>query len=85
MISRTMLSTITLFTFFALKCCAQTVITIPNEFVETDPPNVGTDQWFPLNRSRNEFEVSIINGQLVIKSFVAGNKISRVEILKRIF
>jgi hypothetical protein len=42
-------------------------VSIPKNFVETIPPDVGSDEWYSLNRSNNEFGVSIINGKLKIK------------------
>lgn len=47
--------------------CEQTSISIPKEFVETTPPEVGSPEWFPLNYSNNEFGVKNRNGELEIK------------------
>ena len=54
-------------TLFAITSCGQTTVTIPKEFIETDPPKTGSDEWFQLNHSQNEFGVSITNGKLDIK------------------
>jgi hypothetical protein len=61
-------------TLLALTSCGQTTVTIPKEFVETVPPKAGSDEWFPLNHSQNEFGVSITNGKLVIKKVREINK-----------
>jgi hypothetical protein len=65
---------LTLLTLFAITSYGQTNITIPKEFVETTPPKVGSDEWFPLNHSQNEFGVSITNGKLDIKKVREVNK-----------
>ncbi len=36
------------------------------DFVETKLPKVGSDEWFELNHSRNEFKVSVTNGKINI-------------------
>lgn len=54
-------------TNFTTTSCGQTTEDIPKEFVETNPPKVWSDEWYPLNHSQNEFGVSIINGKLEIK------------------
>ena len=58
---------LTLLTFFSLTSCGQTQVFIPKEFVETIPPKAGSSEWYPLNHSRNEFAVKIIDGQLKIE------------------
>ena len=49
-------------------------MTIPKEFVETIPPKAGSDEWYPLNYSDNEFGVKIIDGKLDIKKVREVNK-----------
>jgi hypothetical protein len=58
---------LTLLTFFSLTSCGQTQVYIPKEFVETVPPKAGSSEWYPLNHSRNEFAVKIIDGKLEIE------------------
>jgi hypothetical protein len=65
---------LTLLTLFAITSGGQTNIIIPKEFVETNPPKVWSDEWYPLNHSQNEFGVSIINGKLDIKKVKEINK-----------
>lgn len=57
-----------------LTSCGQTTITIPKEFVETVPPKVGSENWYPLNYSQNEFGVKIIDNKLDIKKVREVNK-----------
>ncbi len=59
---------------FIITGCGQTTITIPKEFVETIPPKVGSDEWYPLNYSHNEFGVKIINDKLDIKKIQEVNQ-----------
>lgn len=61
-------------TLFAISSCGQTTVTIPKEFVETVPPKAGSDEWYPLNYSDNEFGVKIIDGKLDIKKVNEVNK-----------
>ena len=61
-------------TLFAITSCGQTTVTIPKGFVETVPPNSGSNKWFPLNYSQNEFGVSITKGKLAIKKVREINK-----------
>jgi hypothetical protein len=61
-------------TLLAITSCGQTTVTIPKEFVETVPPKVGSDEWYPLNYSQNEFGVRIIDGKLDIKKVREINK-----------
>jgi hypothetical protein len=58
---------LTLLTVFSMTSCGQTKVFIPKEFVETVPPKAGSSEWYPLNLSRNEFAVKIIDGKLEIK------------------
>jgi hypothetical protein len=61
-------------TLFAISSCGHTTVTIPKEFVETVPPKAGSDEWYPLNYSDNEFGVKIIDGKLDIKKVNEVNK-----------
>ena len=54
-------------TFFVISSYGQTTVTIPLEFIETVPPEVESAEYYQLNHSKNEFEVSISNGVLDIK------------------
>ena len=65
---------LTLLTFFSLTSCGQTQVLIPKEFIETVPPKVGSSEWYPLNHSRNEFAVKIIDGKLEIEKVDEVNK-----------
>jgi hypothetical protein len=60
--------------FFAMTNFGQTTVTIPKKFIETIPPKVGSDEWYPLNYSHNEFEVKIFDGKLDIKKVSEVNK-----------
>lgn len=64
----------TFLTLFAITSCGQTSVSIPKEFIETVPPKAGSDEWYPLNYSRNEFGVKIIDGKLDIKKVKEINK-----------
>jgi len=68
---------LTLLTFYSLTSCGQTQVFIPKEFVETVPPKVGSSEWYPLNHSRNEFAVKIIDGKLEIKK---GDEVNECEL-----
>jgi len=57
---------LTILTLFILTSCGQTQVIIPEEFVETVPPRAGSSEWYPLNHSKNEFAVKIIDGKLEI-------------------
>ena len=61
-------------TLFVITSCGQTTVTIPKEFVETVPPKAGSDEWYSLNYSHNEFGVKIIDGKLDIKKVKEVNK-----------
>ena len=61
-------------TLFAITSCGQTTVNIPKDFVETVPPKAGSDEWYPLNYSNNEFRVKIIDGKLDIKKVKEANK-----------
>jgi len=58
---------LTILTLFSLTSCGQTPVIIPKEFIETVPPKAGSNEWYPLNRSQNEFGVKIVEGKLEIK------------------
>lgn len=62
-----------LFTYFTLISCGDTPNIIPLEFIETVPPIFGSNEWYSLNYSRNEFAVKIIDGQL---------KVEKVDLVK---
>src|SRR5688572_19065072 len=51
---------------FIITSCGQKAVAIPSEFVETVPPTVGSDEWYPLNHSNNEFGVEIVDNKLNI-------------------
>jgi hypothetical protein len=61
------LSFLFLFSFLMQAACQQFSMTIPPEFIETQPPTYGTNEWHELNYSMNEFGVKIVNGSLEIK------------------
>ena len=65
--------TLTFPTLFTITSCGQSTVTIPREFVETVPPQTGSDEWYPLNYSHNEFGVKIIDGKLDIKKVKEAN------------
>jgi hypothetical protein len=65
---------LTFLTLFAITSCGQTTVTVPKEFVETVPPKAGSEEWYPLNYSHNEFGVKIIDGKLDIKKVREVNK-----------
>lgn len=54
-------------TLVSLTSYGQSQVIIPKEFVETAPPKAGSSEWYPLNSSRNEFGVEIIDGKLKIE------------------
>ncbi|MBK6888440.1 MAG: hypothetical protein IPH02_00490 [Sphingobacteriales bacterium] len=64
--SKTTIFILTLLTFLSLTTYGQTSVIIPKEFVETAPPKAGSSEWYPLNHSRNEFAVKIVDGKLEI-------------------
>ena len=53
------ITALTLLTYFSLPSLGQTNITIPKDFIETITPKVWSKEWYSLNYSRNEFEVSV--------------------------
>lgn len=77
MISKRIFIAVTFLTLFALTSCGQTTVNIPKEFVETVPPKAGSNEWYPLNYSNNEFGVKIIDGKLDIKKV---NEINKCEL-----
>lgn len=44
----------------------QTSVIIPKEFVETVPPESGSDEWYSLFYLQNDFRVNITDGKLEI-------------------
>ena len=65
---------LTILSLFSLISYGQTPIIIPKEFIETVPPKAGSDEWYSLNYSRNEFGVKIVDGKLEIKKVDEINK-----------
>jgi hypothetical protein len=59
---------------FVVVCCEQASVTIPDYFVETVPPKAGSDEWFPLNYSQNEFGVKLVNNTLDIQKVKEVNR-----------
>jgi hypothetical protein len=57
-----------------LLCPGQETIVVPSQFVEAAVPEVGSDKWRALNYSRNEFDISILNGHLEISKIDRNNK-----------
>lgn len=51
-----------------MVCKGQSDVIIPPEFVETNQPKVGSDDWFSLNHSNHECAVLNVNGKLEIVS-----------------
>lgn len=45
-----------------------------NDFEETNPPKVFSSEWFPINHSKKEFNVSVENGELIIKDYIYTSK-----------
>jgi hypothetical protein len=74
MTSKRIFLALTFLTLFALTSCGQTTVNIPKEFVETVPPKAGSNEWYALNYSNNEFGVDIIDGKLDIKKVNEVNK-----------
>jgi hypothetical protein len=67
MTSKKIFLSLTILQSFILTSFGQTVV-IPKEFVETIPPKVMSADWYPLNYSKNEFGVKIIDHKLKIKN-----------------
>ncbi len=61
-------------TLFSLTSFGQNPVIIPKEFIETIPPKVGSDEWYPLNHSQNKFEVKIIDEKLEVEKVNKTNK-----------
>lgn len=58
-----------IFLIFCFTNCEQSkrhLINIPSDFIETKPPEPGSEEWHSLNRSLNEYNVENIKGQLKI-------------------
>ena len=68
---------LTFLTLFILTSCGQLQVAIPKEFIETVPPKYGSSEWYPLNYSRNEFGVKIIDGKLKIEKV---NEVNECEL-----
>ena len=66
MTSKKVFLSLTILQTFILTSFGQTVV-IPKEFVETIPPKAMSADWYPLNYSKNEFGVKIIDHKLKIK------------------
>lgn len=64
--------------FFLTTICqksyAQTSDMIPKEFVESMQPKVESEEWYPLNHSKNEFSVKLVKDRLKIEKFKAVDK-----------
>lgn len=58
---------IILFLLLHLTVCSQVQVVMPKSFIETQIPKIFSDEWFPLNRSRNVFQVKIIDSKLDIQ------------------
>lgn len=54
-------------TLFAITSRGQSACAIPKGFVETIAPKIGSDEWFALNHSQNEFGVSLTHNKLDVK------------------
>ena len=74
MIFKRIILILTLLPSLTIISCGQTPFSIPGEFIKTSPPKVGSDEWYVLNGSQNEFGVSIVNGKLDIKKVNEVNK-----------
>ena len=69
--------TLAILTLFNLTSCGHSQVIIPKEFVETVPPKVGSNEWYSLNYSSNEFGVKIIDRKLEIKKI---NEVNECEL-----
>ena len=56
---------------FILKSFEQNSIEVPKAFKETNLPIVWSDEWYKLNNSKNEFQVSIADGKLEVSKYNA--------------
>lgn len=66
-----------IFFLFGLYSCGQKkalIPLVPTEFIETVQPKAGSEEWFSLNHSQNEFKVENVEGQLLITEDTAENK-----------
>ncbi len=50
-----------------LNANSQVKVAIPENLIETEIPKIYSDEWRELNRSRNEFEVKVIDNKLNIE------------------
>jgi hypothetical protein len=64
----------------SVPCAGQAPVHIPKEFVETVPPEVGSDEWNALNFSENDFSVRIVDGELEIKRIDEVNDVEVCEL-----
>jgi hypothetical protein len=67
MTTKRILLLLTILQVFFTTSRGQTTATIPIEFVETVPPKVWSDEWYPLNNSHNEFGVRVVDDKLNIE------------------
>jgi hypothetical protein len=67
---------LTFLTIFSLSSCGQNAIKIPSQFIETNPPKNGSNDY-SLNHSPNEFGVKIKDGKLDIRKV---NEINQTEL-----
>jgi hypothetical protein len=51
----------------ALSSCGQAPINLPEEFVESAMPKIGSKEWYLLNNSQNAFRVKVVNGKIQIE------------------
>jgi len=63
---------LTFLVMVSMISCRHKTVTIPVDFIETTPPKYGSEEWYSLNYSKNEFSVNSNNGQLEI------NKVGKV-------
>lgn len=68
------ISLLTFITWFSLVGCGQTAVTVPKNFIETSPLEVGSDEWHSSNFSQYEFSVTLLNGNLDIRKVKEANK-----------
>lgn len=57
---------LTILCLFSMTSYGQTSVIIPKEFVETVPPESGSDEWYSLFYLQNDFGVNITDGKLEI-------------------
>lgn len=74
MITKRIIISLIVLQIFVITSCGQASVNIPKEFGETIPPKAGSDEWYPLNYSHNEFSVKIFEGKLDINKVREVNK-----------